>query len=104
MVLGDGQRDPLDRPQLEVALPQLGAEARVGAQSRWRTGQHAEEVRKLAPGRQRSLEDGNRALGGGELVVDVEPAHRGLHANNQSASIGARSCRRLYFLRTSYGW
>ena len=48
VVLGDGERDPLERRRVEAAVAQLGAEARVAAQGGGRAGEHAEEVRELA--------------------------------------------------------
>ena len=73
--------------QRQRAVAQLGAEARVAAQRGGRAGEHAEEVRKLPAGGQRALEHGQRALRGGEVVVDVEPAHlRLLHVGNPTRS------------------
>ena len=60
-------------------MAQLGAEARVAAQRRRRAGQHAEEVGKLAGRGHRALEDGQRPLGSGQVVVDLEAAHLRLH-------------------------
>ena len=95
VVLGDRERDPLERRQLERAVAQLAAEARVAAQRGGRAGEHAEEVRELAGGGQRALEDGERALGRGELVVDGEAAHLGLvgHGDPRMGDPGRRKAR-----------
>jgi soluble P-type ATPase len=58
VVVGDGQRDALERHEAELAVAQLGAEPRVRAERRGRAGQHAEEVRKLPARGERALEDG----------------------------------------------
>ena len=90
-------------------MAQLGAEARVGAQRRGRAGEHAEEVRQLAARGHRPLEDGQRALGRGEVVVDVEPAHLRLHgeplgAVGRIALLTLRKCRTtLGFLQAAQG-
>ena len=78
-VVGDGERDPLERRDLQTAVAQLRAEPRVGAQHRRRAGDHAEEVGELAARGQRATKDRHRALGRGEVVVDLKSAHRCLH-------------------------
>src|SRR3954454_3172450 len=94
VVLGDRQRDPLERRQRERAVAKLRAEPRVGAQRRGRAGEHAEEVRELAAGGERPAKHGDGALRGGELVVDVEATHRGLHQSSAFCEGEWRPCRR----------
>src|SRR4051794_31947787 len=79
VVLGHGERDALERRQGERAVAQLRAEARVGAEGRGGAGEHAEEVRQLPAGGERTAQNGDGALRGGELIVDMEATHRGLH-------------------------
>src|SRR5215217_5185609 len=78
VVLGDGERDPLDGGARQAGLSQLGAEAQVGAQRGRRAGEHAEQVGQLAGRRARALEDRERRLWRRELVVDCEAADAGL--------------------------
>ena len=82
-VLGDRERDPLQRGRLQRAVAQLAAEAGVAAQRGRGAGQDAEEVGELARRGQRALEDGQRSLRRAQLVVDVEAAHLCLHDNRQ---------------------
>src|SRR3954452_11339130 len=93
VVLGDRQRDPLERRQRERAVAQLRAEPRVRPQRGRRAGEHAEEVRELAAGGERPAKDGDGALRGGELVVDVEATHRGLHQLSAFCEEEWRPCR-----------
>ena len=81
VVLGDRERDPLERRQREAPVAQLGPEAGVGPQRGRGAGEHAQEVRQLPARGRRALQHGQRALWGGEVVVDVEPAHLRLHGN-----------------------
>ena len=69
------------RASCSVSVPcaQLRAEARVGAQRGRRAREHAEEVRQLAGAGERALEHRQRRLGRGQVVVDLEAAHLGLH-------------------------
>ena len=67
-------------------MAQLGAEARVGAQSRRSPAEDAEEVRELTAAGDRALQDRGAPLGSRELVVDLEPALLGLHRASLSAS------------------
>jgi hypothetical protein len=78
-MLGDGERDPLERRQRQAAVAELGAEPGIGAQCGGGACEHAEEVRQLAARRHRALQYRERRLGGGEVVVDLEPAHLRLH-------------------------
>jgi hypothetical protein len=82
VVLGDGERDPLDRRQREAAVAEFGAEARVTAQRGGGAGEDAEEVRQLAARRHRALQHRKRPLGSCEVVVDLEPAHLSLHGGD----------------------
>src|SRR5215207_2556344 len=85
LVLGDRERDALLGRVCQRAVAQLGAEARVRAQHRRRPGKHADEVGELAAARERALENGDAALGGRQLVVDLEPALLRLHGASLSA-------------------
>ncbi len=85
LVLGDRERDALLGRIRQRAVAELRAEARVGAQHGGRSGEHADEVRELAPARQRALQDRNASLGRRQLVVDLEPALLGLHPASLSA-------------------
>src|SRR4051812_26427714 len=80
LVLRDRERDPLLGRVGERAVPELRAEARVGAQHGRRSGHHPDEVRELPAARQRALEDRDAALRGRQLVVDLEPALLRLHS------------------------
>jgi hypothetical protein len=60
-------------------VPQLRAEASVGAQRGRGAREHADDVGELASAGQRTLENGKAALGSGQLVVYLEPALLGLH-------------------------
>src|SRR5919106_1498110 len=79
LVLGDGEGDALLSRVRERAIAELGAEAGVGAEHRRRAGEHADEVGELASARQGALQDRDAPLGGGELIVDLEPALLSLH-------------------------
>ena len=72
--LGHREADPLARRLRQRAAAELVAHARVGAQGRGRSGEHADELGDLAGGSLHALEDRDAALRGGELVVDVKPA------------------------------
>ena len=87
-MLGHRDGDALEGLVGEGAVAQLRAEARVAAQRRRRAGKHPEEVGQLAPRGQRPAQNGDRALGGGELVVDLEPAHGDLLHGNAFAKGG----------------
>ena len=69
-------------------MAQLRAEARVAAQRRRRAGEHPEEVGQLAARGQRPAQHGDRALGCGELVVDLKTAHGDLLHGNAFAEGG----------------
>ncbi len=75
VVLGHREGDPLERGQRQLAVTELGAEAGVGAQRGRRAGQDAEEVRELPPGGERAPQHRHRPFRGGQVVVDLEPAH-----------------------------
>ena len=103
VLLGDGERDPLQRRARERAALELGAEARVAAQSRGRAREHAEEVRQLTTGRERAAQHRQRPVRGGQVVVDLEPAHRCLHRITAFAlSRRFTFCLLLYLLLTTY--
>ena len=76
-MLGDGERDPLERARLQRAVAQLGAQARVAAQRGRRAGEHAEEVRELAGGGERAAQHRHGSFGSAELVVDGKAADGG---------------------------
>jgi hypothetical protein len=80
VVLGDREGDPLERRELEVPMAQLGAQPRVAAQGGGRAGEDAEEVGELAARGQHAAQQRLGALGGGQVVMDLEPAHGGLHS------------------------
>src|SRR4051794_23029604 len=104
VVLRDGERDALEGRQGQRAVAKLGAKAGVGAQGGGRAGEDAEEVRQLAAGGERAAQDRDRSLGGGELVVDVEAAHGGLHRDRafcgrrRGGGFRAEQCPSHYFL------
>jgi hypothetical protein len=79
VLLCDGERDPLQGAATERAALELGAEARIAAQRRGRAREHAEEVGQLATTRERAAQHRQRPIGGGQVIVDLEPAHRRLH-------------------------
>jgi hypothetical protein len=79
MVLGNREGDALERRRLQMPVAQLQAHPRVGAQRGGGSGEDAEEVRKLAAGRQHAAQQRLGALRCGQVVVDLEPAHGGLH-------------------------
>src|SRR3954454_882007 len=79
VVGGDRERDALERRQRQRAVAKLGAKAGVRAERGGRAGEDAEEIRELAAGGERAAEDRDRSLGSGELIVDVEATHWGLH-------------------------
>jgi hypothetical protein len=56
VVLGDGEADPLKGRERQAAVPELGAEPRVGAERDGRARQDAEEVGQLAGGGHRGLQ------------------------------------------------
>src|SRR3954470_10535865 len=96
-VVGDGERDPLERPDLQTPVAQLGTEPGVCAQHRGRARDHAEEVGELAARGQRATKDRHRALGRGEVVVDLESAHGCLHLLCLRTGVGASMPR--YFTK-----
>jgi len=90
VVLSDRQRDALEGCEPQAAVAQLRAEARVGTQRRRRTGEHAEEVRELPSAGQGAAQHGRRALGRGQLVVDLKSAHHCLHVGHPRNLEGGR--------------
>jgi hypothetical protein len=74
VVLGNRERDPLERRQIQLAVAQLRTEARVRTQRRRRAGEHAEEVRQLSAAGQRAAENRRAAFRRGLFVMDLEPA------------------------------
>src|SRR5205807_1327489 len=73
------QGDALQRRKRQLAVAQLRTEARVRAQRRRGSGQHTQEVRQLPAGGQSAAQHRSRAFRGGQVVVDLESAHRSLH-------------------------
>src|SRR3712207_7220108 len=55
------ERDPLLRLERQLAVAELRAQARVGAERGGRPRQHGDEVRELPSGRQRALEEDRKS-------------------------------------------
>ncbi len=79
LMLGNRECHALLGLERHGPVPQLGPEARIGAQRRRRPREHAKDVGKLPAACQGALQHRKAALGRSELVVDLEPALLGLH-------------------------